>query len=100
VDGKPDPERQDLLTRFMAAEQDGVIAEEIMSPGLIAAVKQQWPSLIKHNQRFGRFVSLQFLHVDMRGWDVYQATHENGHFICSVGPLTPDHKLAGVLRQR
>ena len=99
VDGKPDPERQDLVTRLIAGEQRGVIAEEIMSPALAVATKIQWPTQIQTNQRLGKFASLQFLHVDLRGWDVYEATYENGHLIWSVGPLTADHKLAKVLRR-
>jgi Glyoxalase superfamily protein len=97
ADGKPDPEGQDLLTRLIAGEQKGVTAEEIMSPELILAMKLRWPTRIQKSQRLGKFVSLRFLHVDMRGWDVYDATHENGHVIWRVGPLTIDHKLAGVL---
>jgi hypothetical protein len=97
LDGKPDPERQILLTRLILGEQNAVIAEEIMSPGLIAAAKQQWPRRMQTVRRLGTFVSLQFLHVDMQGWDVYDATYENGHAIWSVGPLTTDHKLAAVV---
>jgi hypothetical protein len=99
VEGKPDPERQDLLTRLIGGEQNGIIVEEIMSPALIAAVKQHWPTRIQMNRRLGKFVSLQFLHVDMQGWDVYDVTYEFGHFIWRVGPLTTDHKLAGMLRE-
>jgi hypothetical protein len=99
ADGKPDPERQDLLTRLIAGEQNGIIVEEIMSPALIAAVKQHWPTRLQMNQRLGKFVSLQFLHVDTQGWDVYDVTYETGHFIWRVGPLTTDHKLAGMLRE-
>jgi hypothetical protein len=68
VDGKPDPERQDLLSRLIAGEQEGLIAEEIMSPELAVATKLQWPKHVQINQRLGKFVSLQSLHVDMRGW--------------------------------
>ena len=35
----------------------------------------------------------------LAGWDVYDATYEHGHMIVSVGPLTPDHKLDGILYQ-
>ncbi len=95
--GRPDPERLQLLTRLIVeSEQKGVITEEIMSPALVAAAKKQWPQHIEVNQRLGSFVSLQFLHVDQQGWDVYDATYQNGHAIWSVGPLTADHKLGGV----
>jgi len=97
VDGKPDPERQDLLTRIIAGEQEGIVAEEIMTPQLIIAMKLRWPERIQMSQRLGKFVSLQFLHVDMRGWDIYDAAYENGHLIWSVGPLTTDHKLDKVV---
>jgi hypothetical protein len=105
ADGRSDPERQDLLTRFIAGEQTGVIAlaeiaGEIMSAELIGASKQLWPMRIQMNQRLGKFVSLQFLHVDIKGWDVYDATYENGHVTWIVGPLTTDHKLGGLLRGR
>ena len=97
LDCKADPEREDLLTRLIAGEQKGVISEEIMSPAFIVASRQAWPMHIQMNQRLEKFVSLRFLHVDVRGWDVYYATYENGHSIWSAGPLTTDHKLAGVL---
>ena len=97
LDCKPDPEREDLLTRLIAGEQKGVMAEEIMSPALIVASRQAWLWRIQMNQRLGKFVSLRFLHVDvLRGWDVYDAAYENGHSILSVGPLTTDHKLDKV----
>jgi hypothetical protein len=48
------------------------------------------------NRQLGKFLSLEFLHVDQRGWDIYEAKYEHGHGIWSVGPLTADHKLMGI----
>lgn len=96
--GQPDPERQQLLTRLLVeGQQNGGIVPGIMSSALLAAAKAQATQNSELNQRLGAFVSLQFLHVDMQGWDVYDATYQNGHVIWSVGPLTADHKLNGVL---
>jgi len=96
--GKPDPEREALLRQEIAGEQAGEIHPEIRTPALTAGATQQWQQIQENNKRLGKFISLQFLHVDQRGWDVYDATYENGHMIYRVGPLT-DHKLNGLLGQ-
>jgi hypothetical protein len=95
----PDPEREALVRRDIAAQQKGAPDLEIMSPGLIAAVKQQWPQIQQWNRQVGKFENLVFLHVSRQGWDIYDATYEHGHMIVSVGPLTPDHKLQGIFYQ-
>ena len=97
--GVPDPEREALVRRDIAAQQKGEPDLEIMSPGLIAAAKQQWPQIQQWNKRVGKFENLVFMHVSRQGWDIYDATYENGHMIVSVGPLTPDHKLQGIFYQ-
>jgi hypothetical protein len=99
AEGKPDPEREALARRDIAAQQKGEADLEIMSPSLIAAAQQQWPQIQQWNRRVGKFERLVFLHVNRLGWDVYDATYEHGHMIVSVGPLTPDHKLQGILYQ-
>jgi len=99
AEGKPDPEREALARRDIAAQQKGEPDIEIMSPSLIAAAKEQWPQIQQWNRRVGKFESLVFLHVSQRGWDIYDVTYEHGHMILSVGPLTPDHKLQGIFYQ-
>jgi hypothetical protein len=99
AEGKPDPEREALARRDIAAQQKGEPDLEIMSPSLIAAAKEQWPQIQQWNRRVGKFESLVFLHVSQRGWDIYDVTYEHGHMILSVGPLTPDHKLQGIFYQ-
>ena len=99
AEGKPDPEREALAHRDIAAQQKGEPDLEIMFPSLIAAAQQQWPQIQQWNRRVGKFEKLVFLHVSRQGWDVYDATYEHGHMIVSVGPLTPDHKLQGILYQ-
>jgi beta-lactamase regulating signal transducer with metallopeptidase domain len=98
-EGKPDPEREALVRRDIAAQQKGEPDLEIMSPSLIAAAKQQWPQIQQWNRRVGKFENLVFLHVSQQGWDIYDATYEHGHMIVSVGPLTPDSKLQGIFYQ-
>ncbi|HEY2531305.1 MAG TPA: DUF3471 domain-containing protein [Xanthobacteraceae bacterium] len=95
-ENKPDTERQMLLRREIEAEQRGTPDLEIMSPSLKSAADQQWPAIQDANRRLGKFLSLEFLHVDQRGWDIYQAKYEHGYGIWSVGPLTADHKLKGI----
>jgi hypothetical protein len=95
-ENKPDMERQTLLLRQIEAEQRGQPDLEIMSPSLKSAADQQWPAIQENNRRLGKFLSLKFLHVDQRGWDVYQAKYERGHGIWSVGPLAADRKLMGI----
>jgi beta-lactamase regulating signal transducer with metallopeptidase domain len=95
-ENKPDMERQTLLRREIEAEQRGEPDLEIMSPSLKSAAERQWPAIQETNRRLGRFLSFEFLHVDHRGWDVYEAKYEHGHGIWSVGPLTADHKLMGI----
>jgi hypothetical protein len=95
-ENKPDTERQMLLRREIEAEQRGTPDLEIMSPSLKSAADQQWPAIQDANRRLGKFLSLEFLHVDQRGWDIYQAKYEHGYGIWSVGPLTADHKLMGI----
>jgi beta-lactamase regulating signal transducer with metallopeptidase domain len=99
AEGKPDPEREALARRDIAAQQRGEPDLEIMSPSLIAAARQQWPQIQQWNRRVGRFENMVFLHVSQQGWDIYDATYEHGHMIVSVGPLTPDHKLDGIFYQ-
>jgi len=99
AEGKPDPEREALVRRDIAAQQKGEPDLEIMSPSLIAAAKQQWPQIQQWNRRVGKFENLAFLHVSQQGWDIYDATYEHGHMIVSVGPLTPNHKLQGIFYQ-
>jgi hypothetical protein len=99
AEGKPDPEREALVRRDIAAQQKGEPDLEIMSPKLIAAAKQQWPQIQQWNRQVGKFEDLVFLHVSRQGWDIYDATYEHGHMIVSVGPLTPDHKLQGIFYQ-
>jgi beta-lactamase regulating signal transducer with metallopeptidase domain len=99
AEGKPDPEREALARRDIAAQQKGEPDLEIMSPSLIAAAKEQWPQIQQWNRRMGKFQSLVFLHVSQQGWDIYDAKYEHGHMILSVGPLTPDHKLQGIFYQ-
>lgn len=98
VASKPDPEREALLRQEIEGQQKGEIRPEIRTPALTAGATQQWQQIQQNNKRLGKFVSLQFLHVDSRGWDVYDATYENGHMIYRVGPLI-DHKLNGLLGQ-
>lgn len=93
---KPDMERQALLRREIEAEQKGTPDLEIMSPTLKSAADRQWPAIQDANRRLGKFLSLEFLHVDQRSWDIYQAKYEHGYGIWSVGPLTADHKLMGI----
>jgi beta-lactamase regulating signal transducer with metallopeptidase domain len=95
-ENKPDMERQRLLRREIDAEQKGTPDLEIMSPLLKSAADKQWPTIQDNNRRLGKFLSLEFLHVDQRGWDIYQAKYEHGYGIWSVGPLTADHKLLGI----
>lgn len=92
----PDMNRQALLRREIDAEQKGTPDFEIMSPSLKAAAERQWPAIQDTNRRLGKFLSLEFLHVDERGWDVYEAKYQQGHLVWSVGPLTADHKLMGL----
>ncbi len=99
AEGKPDPEREALARRDIAAQQKGEPDLEIMSARLIAAAKQQWPQIQQWNRRVGKFENMVFLHVSQQGWDIYDATYEHGHMIVSVGPLTPDHKLDGIFYQ-
>jgi hypothetical protein len=95
-ENKPDMERQTLLRREIDAEQNGAPDLEIMSPSLKSAADQQWPAIQDTNRRLGKFLSLEFLHVDQRGWDIYHVKYEHGYGIWSVGPLTGDHKLTGI----
>jgi len=95
-ENKPDIERQTLLLREIEAQQKGTPDPEIQSPSLKSAAEQQWPMIQETNRRLGKFLSLEFLHVDQRGWDIYQGKYEHGYGIWSVGPLTADHKLAGI----
>jgi Domain of unknown function (DUF3471) len=95
-ENKPDMDRQALLRREIEAEQKGTPDLEIMSPALKSAADQQWPVIQDTNRRLGKFLSLEFLHVDQRGWDIYQGKYEHGYGIWSVGPLTADHKLMGI----
>jgi hypothetical protein len=99
AEGKPDPEREALARRDIAAQQKGEPDLEIMSPSLIAAAKEQWPQIQQWNRRVGKFESLVFLHTSQQGWDIYDVKYEHGHMILSVGPLTPDHKLQGIFYQ-
>jgi len=75
-ENKPDMERQTLLRREIQADQNGVPDLEIMSPSLKSAADQQWPAIQDTNRRLGKFLSLEFLHVDQRGWDIYHAKYE------------------------
>jgi beta-lactamase regulating signal transducer with metallopeptidase domain len=95
-ENKPDMERQALLRREIEAEQKGTPDVEIQSPSLKTAADRQWPAIQETNRRLGKFLSLEFLHVDHRGWDVYQGKYEHGYGIWSVGPLNADHKLMGI----
>jgi hypothetical protein len=95
-ENKPDMERQTLLRREIEAEQRGTPDIEIMSAALKSAADQQWPAIQDANRRLGKFESLEFLHVDQRGWDIYHAKYEHGYGIWSVGPLTADHRLMGI----
>jgi beta-lactamase regulating signal transducer with metallopeptidase domain len=95
-ENKPDMERQALLRREIEAEQKGTPDVEIQSPSLKTAADRQWPAIQEVNRRLGKFLSLEFLHIDHRGWDIYQAKYEHGYGIWSVGPLTADHKLMGI----
>ncbi len=95
--GKPDPEREALLRQEIDGQQKGEIRPEIRTPALTARVTKYWQMIQDDNEWLGKFISLQFLHVDQRGWDVYDATYANGHMIYRVGPLT-EHKLAGLMR--
>jgi beta-lactamase regulating signal transducer with metallopeptidase domain len=96
AENEPDMNRQALLRREIDAEQKGTPDFEMMSPSLKAAAERQWPAIQDTNRRLGKFLSLEFLHVDERGWDVYEAKYEQGHLVWSVGPLTADRKLAGL----
>jgi hypothetical protein len=96
AENKPDTERQALLRREIEAEQNGTPDLEIMSPSLKSAADQQWSAIQDTNRRLGKLQSLEFLHVNQRGWDIYEAKYEHGHGIWSVGPLTADHKLTGI----
>lgn len=93
ADGKPDPERQSLLQRWIVSEQSGTPDPNIAAPGLIAAEKQQWSTIQQINQRLGKFQTLAFLYVDQQGADVYSAKYDHGQMIYRVGPLSFDHKL-------
>ncbi|WP_316207539.1 DUF3471 domain-containing protein [Bradyrhizobium sp. SZCCHNR3118] len=95
-ENKPDMERQTLLRREIEAEQKGTPDLEIMSPSLKSAADKQWPEIQDTNRRLGKFLALEFLHVDQRDWDIYQAKYEHGYGIWSVGPLSADHKLVGI----
>ncbi|HTO79438.1 MAG TPA: DUF3471 domain-containing protein [Methylocystis sp.] len=96
AEGRPDMSRQRLLYREIEAEQKGTPDLEIMSPSLKSAADQRWLAIRETNRHLGKFLSLEFLHVDQRGWDIYQAKYERGYGIWSVGPLTADHKLMGI----
>jgi len=96
ADNKPSPEREVLLRRSIAAFHAGAPNYEDMAPGTIESTRRTWQTTRPAFLRFGKLVDLKFLRVDAQGWDVYEALFENGKLIWKVGPLTPDHKLAGT----
>ncbi len=96
ADNKPSPEREVLLRRSIAAFHTGAPNYEDMAPGTIESTKRTWPTTRPTFRRLGKLTDLKFLRVDAEGWDVYEAVFGNGKLIWKVGPLTPDHKLAGT----
>jgi len=96
ADNKPSPEREVLLRRSIAAFHAGAPNYEDMAAGTIESTKRTWPTTRPTFRRLGKLVDLKFQRVDGEGWDVYEALFENGKLIWKVGPLTPDHKLAGT----
>jgi hypothetical protein len=96
ADNKPSPEREVLLRRVIAANYAGAPNLEDMAPWLVEITRRVWPTIHQTAARLGKLSSLKFLHVKGNGWDVYNATFENGELTYEVGPLTPDNKLTGI----
>jgi hypothetical protein len=97
AESRPAPDREVLLRRLIAANETGNPNYEDMGSALAEATRQQWAKIHRVTRRFGKLVTLRFLYVNTGGWDVYNAAFERGAAIYEVGPLTPDHKLSGVL---
>ncbi len=93
ADNKPTPAREVLLRRLIAAIDTNAPNYEDMTPGLVQATKPHWQATHRTALRLGKLVSLDFLHVDPEGWDVYDAVFENGRGTYKVGFLSPDQKL-------
>jgi len=93
----PAPDREAPLRRFIAALIQGQPNFDDMAPGLTAATHQQWPRIEKEFQGAGALKSLVFKRVKPDGMDVYVGTFENQEIAFLIGPLTPDHKMQGLL---
>lgn len=93
----PDPDRVAPLRRFIDALIAGQPNLDDMSPALAAAVKNQWSVTQKQFEGAGAFKSLEFKKVGAQGMDIYVATFENRQVSFRIGPLTPDHKIQGLL---
>jgi beta-lactamase regulating signal transducer with metallopeptidase domain len=93
----PDPDRVAPLRRFIDALIAGQPNLDDMSPALAAAVKNQWSATQKQFEGAGAFKSLEFKKVGAQGMDIYVATFENRQVSFRIGPLTPDHKIQGLL---
>ena len=95
TDKGPAPGLADAIRRHYEGLRKGAPAYDLMGQMLLTAVTQQLADLELDAENLGALKVLRFVKVNALGWDVYDATFENGTSTWTVQPLV-DGKLTGL----
>jgi hypothetical protein len=90
----PSPGTEDSLRRFIDSMQRGQPNYDEMTPRLAAANRSQVSRTGPRMQSLGALKSITFRTVNAQGFDIYDATFEQGRVEFSIAPLTSDGKVA------
>jgi hypothetical protein len=89
----PSPGTEDSLRRFIDSMQRGQPNYDEMTPLLAAANRSQVSRTGPRMQSLGALKSITFRTVNAQGFDVYDATFEQGRVEFTIAPLTSDGKV-------
>jgi hypothetical protein len=88
------PGTEDALRRFLVSAANGQPDYDSMAPVLAENWRAQWPLRQAIVKGRGAPKSITFLHLDPKGYDVYDVEYENGRVKWSISPPGPDGKVA------
>lgn len=90
------PGTEAFIRRYITGCEKGQPNYDEMTPALVQGVKGRQRTIGIRHRRAGIFKTLSFKGVDLRGWDVYEATFTQRQIEYRVPPLTADGKATDI----
>jgi hypothetical protein len=92
--GRPSPGATAALTKLLESMQNGAPDYGLLTPGMAATLRAQYPAASAKMKSWGALKNLWYRGPDRSGADFYQAQFENALVVCAVMPLTAEGKIS------